>query len=605
MSPRDKSPSLRIPGLRRLRAVTSRGGITVYEGHKTAQIHPSDDRSAQVRIHVFEGKAAHRLDQAKLIPEIRSATGVTTPAVARILTSGMVPDATGEPPPFYVVTEWMEGQTIEAYMADHANQPVPPMEATRLVAAIARALSLIEQDKSIAWLSGHVRPSSVWIQDLDHVRIDNPWLETALLTCAAPNRKQLSTSLAYMAPEQVSGRSVDIRTDLFSCAVLYHELLTGKRLFDATSRSGVVSQIKKAPILPPSQTCPWIDSKVDQLVTWALDRNPDKRPDSATKWEQALRGHVATAKDAGSKRAQTKDARARNVVVGHARNAMNEKPTATNGFGPSASSEGSPRGPTPYEQDTRHQTPGDERPHKTAPDQGLPELSATVPSDSHPDLVTAVTRSVSATSVPPNDRSAVDQDEAVVSQTSNHRVLSWAERTGTSNPIARLSRRLTAWIPEIVMVVGLSVLLPLAIFVVQAHSVPHREKHAKRCTAVNGAQNAPSKNDASRPDWILRSIRPLPRHTAPSSSKAARGMVLILETNQYDPNAVANLRILAAHGPCIRPTYWIPAAKSQARPIIQVVFPTEPAPGMVLCTPDGPRPLSKWTPPPPGASAVP
>jgi len=653
--------------------MTSKGGITIYEGELTAH-RAADGRPGHVRIHVFEKKAARRLDQAELIPEIRSATGMAPPSVARIVASGLIQDEPGALPSFYLVTEWMEGRTIDAYMGEHPNEPMAPSEATRLMAAIARALVLIEQDEQIAWPSGHVRPSTVWMQDLDHVRIDNPWLETAILTCAGSNKKQLSASLAYMAPEQVSGRSVDMRTDVFSCGVLFYELLTAKRLFDATSRSGIVSQIKTGPIVPPSNACPWIDSKMDQLVLWALERTPDKRPDSAAAWEQALQTYLtAVHGDAQQGVRDNSDAAGAispvgqnpmGIVPAESRNERSKAPDSIDlamanpeppdeTLSPKRSvKSGQDRAPAPQmEPEASRNISAPDRPDRpdrpqvssrTAPAPQPRELSATVPADAHPDMVTDITRAAGAASLP-SHRRADAQGMGQDGQPRNDDIETF--HAETAHAVARNSSVLMAWLPEIVMAVLIAVLVPLAILMAQSHSKQNPGKQNATCAALN-LPAAPSPGRQGMQDWVVRAIRPLPHtaysaptaptasmthtahtaystptahtastaptasmthttyststvHTAstapPSSRHASTGMALSIQVRRYDQTAVAKLRILTGDGTCIQPSYWIPPHTATSQAIVWVVFPTEPAPGMQLCTPGGPRPLTQWT----------
>src|SRR5207247_8513946 len=71
----------------------------------------------------------------------------------------------------------------------------------------------------------------------------------------------------YMAPEQVEGKAVDLRADIFSVGAIAYELLTYRKPFEAESLSGVMSRIAQDELAPdasalPRASCPGIASVV-------------------------------------------------------------------------------------------------------------------------------------------------------------------------------------------------------------------------------------------------------------------------------------------------------------------------------------------------------
>ncbi len=88
---------------------------------------------------------------------------------------------------------------------------------------------------------------------------------------------QMKGKLSYMSPEQLQGRHVDRRSDVFASGVVLWEALTGQRLFTGADASEILTKILSAPVPPPSQVNPQIRPELDALVLRALEKDPDVR----------------------------------------------------------------------------------------------------------------------------------------------------------------------------------------------------------------------------------------------------------------------------------------------------------------------------------------
>ncbi|HJZ86616.1 MAG TPA: serine/threonine-protein kinase [Polyangia bacterium] len=100
----------------------------------------------------------------------------------------------------------------------------------------------------------------------------------------------LKGKYGYMAPEQVAGRSLDHRTDLFAVGIVLHELLTGRRLFRTDTDFKTLRQVTEAEILPPSQHNQDVPAALDAIVLRALTRDVSARFQSAQDMSEALDG---------------------------------------------------------------------------------------------------------------------------------------------------------------------------------------------------------------------------------------------------------------------------------------------------------------------------
>lgn len=86
---------------------------------------------------------------------------------------------------------------------------------------------------------------------------------------------------AYMSPEQAVGKDLDPRSDLFSLGVIFHELLTGQRLFLRGNAGAEMAAVYESEIPLPSKVNRRVPKALDSVVMKALERNRDKRHQSA------------------------------------------------------------------------------------------------------------------------------------------------------------------------------------------------------------------------------------------------------------------------------------------------------------------------------------
>ena len=81
----------------------------------------------------------------------------------------------------------------------------------------------------------------------------------------------------YLAPEQVKGEAVDRRTDVFACAIVLYEMLTGVQLFAGATVYAIARAIEHRDIAPPSTVAGALPAGLDELVLRGLERNPAER----------------------------------------------------------------------------------------------------------------------------------------------------------------------------------------------------------------------------------------------------------------------------------------------------------------------------------------
>lgn len=86
---------------------------------------------------------------------------------------------------------------------------------------------------------------------------------------------------SYCSPEQVRGQAIDSRSDLFAFGSLFHELLTGNRLFETENHIDTLIMIRDAEVLPPSAFNEEVQPELDKIVMKALQKQVVWRYQSA------------------------------------------------------------------------------------------------------------------------------------------------------------------------------------------------------------------------------------------------------------------------------------------------------------------------------------
>jgi len=99
---------------------------------------------------------------------------------------------------------------------------------------------------------------------------------------------QIRGKLAYMSPEQVLGKVVDARTDVFAAAVVLWEALAGRKLFKAENDAALMKLVLSSRIDPPSTYAPEVPREVDRVVLRGLERDVSRRFPTADEMAAAL-----------------------------------------------------------------------------------------------------------------------------------------------------------------------------------------------------------------------------------------------------------------------------------------------------------------------------
>jgi serine/threonine-protein kinase len=130
----------------------------------------------------------------------------------------------------------------------------------------------------------------------------------------------------YMAPEQLSGREVTQRSDIYSLGLVLYELFTGKPVFESKSIHDLIKLHQTSAPTSPSNHVKNLDPLVEKVILRCLEKDPSKRPATAIQIAAALPGGdpLAAALAAGETPSPEMVAASQTEVV------ISDNPTTTN-----------------------------------------------------------------------------------------------------------------------------------------------------------------------------------------------------------------------------------------------------------------------------------
>ncbi|MBR2431423.1 MAG: Stk1 family PASTA domain-containing Ser/Thr kinase, partial [Clostridia bacterium] len=177
----------------------------------------------------------------------------------------------------YIVMELVDGKTLKEYMAERNNRL--PFEET--VNFIEQILLALEHAHEKGVIHRDIKPHNMIVLPDGKLKVTDfgiakaPGGDTISMT-----DKALGT-VYYISPEQASGKTIDPRSDIYSLGVVMYEMLTGVLPFRAdTPVSVALKQINEIPRRPTDYVAS-IPAGVEQIILTAMEKNPEKRFQSA------------------------------------------------------------------------------------------------------------------------------------------------------------------------------------------------------------------------------------------------------------------------------------------------------------------------------------
>jgi eukaryotic-like serine/threonine-protein kinase len=203
---------------------------------------------------------------ARFHGEVRTARQVSHPNVCRVYDIGV---ADGR---HFLSMEYVDGEDLASLLRRIGRLPSDKgVEVARqLCAGLAAA-----HERGV--LHRDLKPANVMIDGAGRVRLTDFGIAGAASTGADVR----AGTPGYMAPEQLAGREVSVKSDLFALGLVLYEVFTGKRAFDAPTVGELVKQHERGAPPTPTTAVPDLDPAIDRTIMRCLESDPTLRPASA------------------------------------------------------------------------------------------------------------------------------------------------------------------------------------------------------------------------------------------------------------------------------------------------------------------------------------
>jgi serine/threonine protein kinase len=219
---------------------------------------------------------------AMFLDEARLAARLHHPNIVQITDLGM---ADGR---YFICMEYLAGEDLEMVVAraGQQRQPVPIPIAARIMLSALEGLEFAhgyqEQGRLVELVHRDISPSNILVTFQGTVKVLDFGIAKASSRVSQTQPGLLKGKWGYMSPEQARGEPIDGRSDLFSLGITFHELLTGRRVFERDHEIGVLLALMAQPIPPPSAIRPEIPEALERIIMKALERERDHRYASAS-----------------------------------------------------------------------------------------------------------------------------------------------------------------------------------------------------------------------------------------------------------------------------------------------------------------------------------
>ena len=210
-------------------------------------------------------------DEARLgrfYREVRVARQVSHNAVCRVYDVG---EAEGH---FFLSMELVDGENLASLLRRIGR--LPPDKALDIARQLCAGLAAAHE-KGV--LHRDLKPANVMLDGQGNVRITDFGLASVAESLGDEDIR--SGTPCYMSPEQLQGREVSVRSDVYALGLVLYELYTGRRAFAGKSLAEFVRKHRDERPIEPSAVVAGLDPAVERAILACLEKEPRRRPASA------------------------------------------------------------------------------------------------------------------------------------------------------------------------------------------------------------------------------------------------------------------------------------------------------------------------------------
>lgn len=195
----------------------------------------------------------------------------------------------------FLVLEYVDGLSLSRVLRAlrDGRRKMPPAIAAYVAREICRALDYVHnlgdsRGRPLGIVHRDVTPSNIMLTSSGGLKLLDFGVAKSRTSEAMSRAGTVKGKPAYLAPEQIEGRGVDGRVDLFALGIVLHEMLSLEHLFAGDRDLITLKKVREMEIPVPSAKRPEIPPALDTVVLRALERNPNRRYRTAVDMACAL-----------------------------------------------------------------------------------------------------------------------------------------------------------------------------------------------------------------------------------------------------------------------------------------------------------------------------
>jgi serine/threonine-protein kinase len=267
-------------GVYELEEEIGRGAMgIVYRGRQVTL-----DRVVAVKV-LLENLVSDESFVTRFIREARLVASLNHPNIVHVYDAGRADNL------LYFAMEFISGPTVTQLLKQKGKLPVT--QAVEIAAQVAAALEYAHVEARM--VHRDIKPENMILDRWGKVKVVDFGLARVAGVNSITRVGTVVGSLYYVSPEQLLGRQLDGRADVYALGVALYEMLTGQRPFLGKSLAELSRAILTGPLEPPGKLEATIPADLEAILLKALERDREKRYSSAGEFEAELRRWAASA----------------------------------------------------------------------------------------------------------------------------------------------------------------------------------------------------------------------------------------------------------------------------------------------------------------------
>lgn len=209
--------------------------------------------------------------------EAQSATSLTHSNIVNIFDVGEEKDI------YYIVMEYVAGQTLKQYIQQ--NSPIPVEEALGIMKQLTSAISHAHNNHIV---HRDIKPHNILVAHDGNIKITDFGIAMALSATSITQTNSVLGSVHYLSPEQARGGMANKKSDIYSLGIVMFELLTGRLPFSGESAVSIALKHLQSETPSVIRWNPDVPQSVENIVLKATAKDPFHRYESVDEMEEDL-----------------------------------------------------------------------------------------------------------------------------------------------------------------------------------------------------------------------------------------------------------------------------------------------------------------------------